>query len=143
MADKYFAILDDNNIVTDCILLDVADEAEGIAQARNVKDNQSLTVVETFFGANDAATRYKYAGRGNIWDSVNQAFYTPQPYASWSLDSNFKWQSPVAFPTTDMVGDIELSVPWDEDNQKWKGINLTNNQYEYDWNAATLAWDSI
>ena len=79
MADKYFAILDENNIVTDCILLNVADEAEGIAQARNVKNDQSLTVVETFFGANDAATRYKYAGIGNIWDPENQAFYVPQP----------------------------------------------------------------
>ena len=66
MADRHFAILDDNNIVTDVILLNVDSEEEGIAQARNVKDNQSLTVVETFYDANDAATRYKYAGIGNI-----------------------------------------------------------------------------
>ena len=33
MADKHFAILDDNNIVTDVILLNVDSEEEGIAQA--------------------------------------------------------------------------------------------------------------
>lgn len=143
MADKHFAILDDNNIVTDVILLNVDSEEEGIAQARNVKDNQSLTVVETFYDANDAATRYKYAGIGNIWDPENQAFYVPQPYPSWSLNSNFKWEAPIAFPTTNMVGEIQVSIPWDEDNQKWKGINMFNGQYEYDWNTDTLSWDSI
>lgn len=144
MADKCFAILDDNNIVTDVILLDVADEAEGIAQARNVKDDQSLTVVETFQNASDAATRYNYAGIGSIWDSENQAFHRPQPYPSWSLDSNFKWQPPVARPNIYILEDnTYLIMQWNEDNQRWDGYNPQTSAVDYNWNPSTLAWDSV
>ena len=144
MADKHFAILDDNNIVTDVILLDVADEAEGIAQARNVKDNQSLTVVETFRDASNAATRYNFGGIGSIWDSENQAFHRPQRHASWTLDSNYKWQPPVARPTSYILeDDTYLIMQWNEAEQRWDGYNPVTQAVEYHWNASTLAWDAV
>lgn len=144
MADKHFAILDDNNIVTDVILLNVADEAEGIAQARNVKDNQSVKVVETFPDASNAATRYNYAGIGSIWDEQNQAFHRQQTHASWSLDANFKWQPPVARPTTYMLdGGVYLIMQWNEDNQRWDGYNPQTQAVDYHWNPSTLAWDPV
>jgi hypothetical protein len=144
MADKYFAILDDNNIVTDVILLDVADEAEGIAQARTVKDNQSLTVVETFPDASNTATRYNYAGIGSIWDSENQAFHRPQTYASWTLDSNYIWQPPVARPTSYILEDnTYLIMQWNESEQRWDGYNPATQAVDYHWNSTTLAWDAI
>jgi hypothetical protein len=144
MADKYFAILDDNNIVTDVILLDVADEAEGIAQARNVKNNQSLNVVETFPDASNAATRYNYAGIGSIWDSTNQAFHRPQTHASWTLDSNYIWQPPVARPTSYILeNDTYLIMQWNESEQRWDGYNPATQAVDYHWNSTTLAWDAV
>jgi len=144
MADKYFAVLDENNIVTDVMLLDVADEAEGIAQARNVKDDQSAKVVETFKDASDAATRYNYAGIGSIWDEANQAFHLPQSYPSWSLDANFQWQPPVARPTTYIINDnLWLVMQWNETAQRWDGFNPQTQALEYHWNPSTLAWDPV
>ena len=35
--------------------------------------------------------RKQYAGIGMIYDPVKDKFLAPQPYASWSLDSNDDW----------------------------------------------------
>ena len=75
MADKNFAIVDDNNLVTDDMVLDVDTEAEGVQLARNILNDQTATVVETFPNANDAATRYNFGGIGYTWDATNNAFY--------------------------------------------------------------------
>ena len=63
--------------------------------------------------------RHNFAGEGYTWDEANDAFYAPKPFASWSLDDNFKWQPPVAYPSDDKV------YSWDEENQEWKVVELT------------------
>jgi hypothetical protein len=60
--------------------------------------------------------RYNYAGIGFTWDPVNQAFYAPQPFNSWTLDSNYHWQPPVPYPTD---GNEYF---WDESIQDWVDI---------------------
>ncbi len=60
--------------------------------------------------------RKQYAGIGYSYDSVNDVFIAPQPFASWSLDANFDWQAPTPMPT---------------DGQR------------YFWNEETLSWDVI
>ena len=43
--------------------------------------------------------RKNYAGLGYIYDPVRDAFYTEQPYASWTLDeSTCYWQPPTPMP---------------------------------------------
>jgi hypothetical protein len=98
--------------------------------------------------------RGKYAGVGYVYDSVNDVFIQPQPFASWTLDSNFKWQAPVAQPE-DFVGnrfdapdeEYRLQAVWDEENQKWKvddyqiglevGVFTTRS-----WNPETSSWET-
>ncbi len=57
--------------------------------------------------------RKQFAGVGYKYDKVNDVFVEPQPYASWTLDSNQDWQPPTACP------DDGKSCWWDEDNKKW------------------------
>ena len=56
------------------------------------------------------ALRGNYAGIGYTYDSTNDVFYSPQPFASWTLDTNtWLWVCPLTFP------DIYISHTWDED----------------------------
>jgi len=62
------------------------------------------------------ALRKNYAGVGYVYDPVRDAFYTPQPYPSWSLDEqSCLWEAPVPKPAPDENGLWQ----WDEDTQAW------------------------
>jgi hypothetical protein len=54
-----------------------------------------------------------YAGIGYRFDAVKQNFIAPQPYASWTLDSNDIWQPPIPQPPA------PPSTYWDEQLQEW------------------------
>ena len=61
--------------------------------------------------------RKNYAGVGDIYDSVKDAFYIPQPWPSWTLDDDTcLWEAPVAYP------DDDKRYSWDEDNTAWVEI---------------------
>ena len=46
------------------------------------------------------ALRKNYAGIGFIYDKDKDAFYEPQPYASWTLNSTtYYWEPPVTYPS--------------------------------------------
>jgi hypothetical protein len=51
-------------------------------------------------GANSYDNRINknYAGIGYTYDRNKENFIAPQPYPSWTLDSNYDWQPPVPQP---------------------------------------------
>jgi hypothetical protein len=59
------------------------------------------TSFNTFFnkhrsGDNSKAYRGNYAGVGYTWDSENQIFWHPKPYASWVKKiTEARWESPL------------------------------------------------
>ena len=58
--------------------------------------------------------RGNYAGIGYTYDAVNDVFYEPQPYPSWTLSQNtWLWQPPVPYPET---GEMYI---WDEAIINW------------------------
>ena len=58
--------------------------------------------------------RKNFAGIGFIYDPVRDAFYTPQPYPSWSLNAQTcQWEPPVPMPTD------EKMYNWDEETLAW------------------------
>lgn len=60
------------------------------------------------------ALRKNYAGIGMVYDSDRDAFYHPQPFASWSLDEDTcLWKPPVDYP------DDGNYYVWREDSQQW------------------------
>ena len=58
----------------------------------------------------NVALRGNYAGIGYTYDSDNDVFYAPQPYASWTLGNNsWLWNPPITYPDDDKM------YTWDED----------------------------
>jgi hypothetical protein len=85
--------------------------------------------------------RKQYAGIGYRYDSTKNKFIAPQPYASWSLDSNDDWQAPVAFPTVTTYGDnVPYRINWEEANLRWVGFDNNNN--EFAWDPDTSSWSA-
>jgi len=69
--------------------------------------------------------RKKFAGIGMKFNENLNMFITPQPYASWTLDSNGDWNAPVAKPITftKFYANEELDI-----------------RDKYDWNESILNW---
>lgn len=88
--------------------------------------------------------RKQYAGIGDTFDSSKDKFIKPQPFSSWSLDSNDDWQSPVTYPTIKEIDSVPVMISWDEDNQKWLGETSTGDPIvttNYEWDATNLQWN--
>ena len=69
--------------------------------------------IQTSYNGN---IRANFAGVDYTYDEVNDVFYSPQPYPSWVLNSQWKWESPEPIPA---AGDWD----WDEESLSWKQIN--------------------
>ena len=115
----HFAKLDSNNIVTQILVVNnnvllKADGTESELKGKQFLNSLfgSATWVQTSYNNN---FRKQYAGLGFTYDSTKDKFIVPQPFNSWTLDSNDDWQPPTAMPD-----DGEL----------------------YTWNETTKAWDA-
>ena len=64
------------------------------------------------------ALRKNFAGVGYNYDAQADAFYPPQPYASWILDTDtYLWNPPVAMPDD---GNIYV---WNEETTNWDQVD--------------------
>jgi hypothetical protein len=109
---KYFAEINNSDIVISVLNVSESlapNEETGITWLKAQYGN-STNWAETFL---DGSQRYNYAGIGFTWDSVNEAFIYPQPFPSWSLDSEFRWQAPLPYP------DDGKKYRWDETALEW------------------------
>ena len=87
-------------------------------------DTQSGTWVQTSYNTHggqhtlgNTPLRKNYAGIGYTYDSTRDAFYAPQPYASWTLnETTCLWEPPVAYP------DDGKFYNWNEDTTSWVEI---------------------
>ena len=121
----HFAEINDNNIVTKVIVVHNNEitvdgqelEFKGIDFCEGLFGHRNW--VQTSYNGN---IRHNFAGQGYTWDSANDAFYAPQPYASWSLNEDYKWEAPVPYPED---ASPEKIYEWDEDNLTWKVVELT------------------
>ena len=61
--------------------------------------------------------RKKFAGIGDTYDAVKDAFIPPQEYASWVFnESTWKWEAPATYP------DDGKFYQWNEATTSWKEI---------------------
>src|SRR6056300_1287011 len=90
--------------------------------------------------------RKQYAGIGYTYDATKDKFITPQPFPSWSLDSNDDWQAPITYPTIIDDGQtpvvLAYNIKWNEDKynaDNTKGWEATKSDDTaetptiYDW----------
>ena len=71
----------------------------------------SFNWVQTSYNHN---FRKQFAGTGYTYDKVNDVFVQPQPYPSWTLDSNHDWQPPIPEPEEGLYHWNEETQAWDE-----------------------------
>jgi len=58
--------------------------------------------------------RKNFAGIGDIYDAQKDAFYSEQPYPSWTLnETTCLWEAPVAKPTDGQI------YTWNEETTSW------------------------
>ena len=58
--------------------------------------------------------RKNHAGIGYTYDEDRDAFISPKPYASWTLnETTCLWEAPVAYPTDGQI------YTWNEETQQW------------------------
>ena len=97
--------------------------------------------------------RKMYAGIGYRYDASKNKFLRPQPYESWSLDTNDDWQAPITYPSVTNDGqetpEWYYRISWNDtkyqaDNTKgWeatKSNDTSETPTKYDWNGT--AWVS-
>lgn len=116
----HFAQLDDNNIVTQVI---VVHNNELLDQNGQESEAQGIAFCQSLLGGNWVQTSYNgnfrknYAGQGFTYDPARDAFIPPQPFPSWLLNEDTcQWGSPVPYPTD---GNIYI---WNEDTQTWQEV---------------------
>ena len=116
----HYCRLDENNIVTQVIVIDNKDTAD----ANGVeKEYIGAAFCERLFGGTWKQTSYNgnirknYAGIGYTYQADIDAFVAPKPFASWTLDANAQWQAPTAMPTDGKM------YSWNEETQTWVEVN--------------------
>lgn len=144
----HFAELDLNNIVLRVVVgcnQDIANNggeqseqaAEHFKTVCPLSEN-GVKWVQTSYNNN---FRKQYAGIGYTFDLTKNKFIAPQPFASWSLDSNDNWKAPVAYPTVITYGDnFDYFITWDESNLRW--IGKDDQQNEFAWIPSSSSWVS-
>ena len=85
---------------------------EVIVAEQDFINTLSGTWIETSY---TGSIRKNYAGIGDTYDTVKDAFIAPQPYPSWTLNnSTCIWEPPVVFPT-----DATKIYTWNEATTNW------------------------
>jgi hypothetical protein len=107
----HYAFLDENFIVTEVINgIDETELIEGLDTETWYANYRGRPCKRTSYHGN---IRKQYAGIGFTYDETNDVFICPQPYPSWTLNSNFDWEPPVPYPQDG------LYYIWDETTQTW------------------------
>ena len=116
----HFAQLNEENLVTQVIVVanqDTADqdgvenEAIGIEFCTNLLGGKW---VQTSY---NARIRKNYAGVGYKYDAALDAFISPQPFESWTLnEETAQWEAPTPYP------DDGKRYSWDEATTSWVEI---------------------
>ena len=112
----HFAELNDLNIVLRVLVI-----GNSCCIDKNGRESETVGAqyCHSLFGGRWVQTSYnsrmrqKYAGIGDRYDAALDVFISPQPYASWSLDDQYTWQPPVAYPSDNKA------YVWNEQAQAW------------------------
>jgi hypothetical protein len=124
----HYALLDENNIVVSVItgvdedIVQINENGKEVGGSSEAWENfysslpwfNGLVCKRTSYNGN---YRKNYAGIGFTYDPVRDAFISPQPFPSWTLnEETCKWQPPYLPP---------------QDNKA------------YNWNEETLSWVEV
>ena len=113
----HFAKLDENNVVTQVIVVANKDtsDASGVE-----KEHIGAAFCERLFGGTWKQTSYNgnkrknYAGIGFTYNADIDAFVPPKPFPSWALNNDTaQWEAPTPMP------DDGQMYSWNEETTSW------------------------
>jgi hypothetical protein len=110
----HYAFLDDNNVVTEVITgIHETETIEGLDTETWYGNLKGKTCKRTSY---NGTIRKNYAAVGDFYYEDFDAFVSPQPYPSWTLDyTTFQWVPPVPYPEKEEG----FTWMWSEYNQNW------------------------
>ena len=121
------AKIDENNVVTDTIVVDESDisDENGLSDsltttfANSIRQTTGTWKWAGMYQEDQASVRHIEPGIGDNWDPNTSKFYQKKPHASWVLNDNLDWEPPMARPnnTTKWI--------WNEELQTWELPNAT------------------
>ena len=140
----HFAKLDENNIVTQVIVVsnDIAtSESAGVTFINNLygtSDTWKQTSYNTYGGTHKLGGtpfRKNFAGVGFTYDYKRDAFIPPQPFESWTLDeTTCQWFPPISYPgSSDDLVDDDIVV---------SSMNYNPNFLKYNWDESVYQSDN-
>jgi len=119
----HFAKLDENNnviavhVVNNDVLIDngIESEQKGIDFLTELYGHSKWK--QTSY---NGSFRTRYAGVGFLYNEELDAFVAPQPFNSWTLNTDTKeWEPPVARPEDHGYGEGKKLYNWDETQLQW------------------------
>ena len=126
----HFAKLDENNVVTQVIVVDNKD----ITDPHTGQEDEILGIAfcKKLLGGNwkqtsyNNNTRVRYAGIGYSYNAALDAFVPPQPYDSWTLDNETAdWVSPLGAAPELTEAEVEARSFYRWDEEAYQADNTT------------------
>ena len=107
----HYAFLDSNNVVTEVIVgIDENELIEGLSPEVWYGNFRNQVCKRTSY---NNKIRKQYCSIGFTYSADADVFVAPQPYPSWTLDSNHDWQPPTLMPNDGK------KYSWDESQLEW------------------------
>lgn len=106
---SHWAEIDESNTVVRVLVCDNNDP-NGDEGYKWLVENIGGTWIKTSY---NNKIRKQFASIGYMYDYDNDVFICPQPFLSWSLDTNFDWQPPIPYPNDG------FEYTWDEETTSW------------------------
>jgi len=126
----HFAKLDENNVVTQVIVVDNKD----ITDPHTGQEDEILGIAfcKKLLGGNwkqtsyNNNTRVRYAGIGYSYNAALDAFVPPQPHSSWTLDNETAdWVSPLGAAPELTEAEVEAMSFYRWDEEAYQADNTT------------------
>ena len=121
-----FAKIGSGNIVEQVVAVSnevATTEQAGVEFLQNLYNDKATwkqTSYNTYGGVHSldgTPFRKNFAGVGYTYDETKNAFISPQPYSSWTLnDDTCLWEAPVDYP------DDDKEYEWNEDTTSWDAV---------------------
>ena len=107
-------------VANEDILDDDGNESEevGIEYLKSIHGPHTMWI-KTSYNNN---FRCRYAGIGMVYNNQYDVFLAPQPYPSWTLNTEtYEWDSPVPEPElTEEQKESGSYYEWNEETQEWE-----------------------
>lgn len=116
---SHFAQIDENNIVTQVIVVEQDVLNTGLFGDPNSWIQTSYNTYGGLHKLGGTPLRKNYAGIGYTYDSTRDAFIPPKPYNSWVLnETSCLWEAPTPMPVDDKI------YSWNEDSLSWVEVTV-------------------